>query len=129
MPECPGKCRCCCCCGMLWSTTALLPYEWLLCSAVLYTLVRYWTLVPSPLYGHSDMLPLFWCVLKYYCFTVVAIFVLHSLVGTRRNNQYHCVHLVRHTRWNLFDRLFKAVILVVLPSTSDTPPNHGKFWR
>ena len=33
------------------------------------------------------------------------------------------------SRWNLFDRLFKAVILVVLPSTSDTPPNHGKFWR
>ena len=24
---------------------------------------------------------------------------------------------------------FKAVILVVLPSTSDTPPNHGQFWR
>ena len=36
----------------------------------------------------------------------------------------------RHlSRWNLFDRLFKAVILVVLPSTSDTPPNHGQFWR
>ena len=28
------------------------------------------------------------------------------------------------SRWNLFDRL-----LVVLPSTSDTPPNHGQFWR
>ena len=31
------------------------------------------------------------------------------------------------SRWNLFDCLLKAFILVVLPSTSVTPLNHGQF--